>query len=147
MNGKRIRTLHFTSGVTEGSPKIDSEIPELQQNLLWVHQTKWQKEMLVKYGNTMTLIDATCKTTLYDVPLFFVTVRTNVGYTVAAEFIVQSETSEDIEEALGILKEWNPHHFSCVTTQKLKLEHWSQHFLRPPCTFVTFTENKAGGDG
>ena len=30
-------------------------------------------------------------------PLFFVTVRTNVGYTVAAEFIVQSETSEDIE--------------------------------------------------
>lgn len=64
--------------------------------------------MLVKYGNTMTLIDATYKTTLYDVPLFFVTVRTNVGYTVAAEFIVQSETSEDIEEALGILKEWNP---------------------------------------
>lgn len=94
--------------MTETDQKIDTDIPDLQQNLLWVHQTKWQREMLVKYGNTMTLIDATYKTTLYDVPLFFVTVRTNVGYTVAAEFIVQSETSEDTEEALGILKEWNP---------------------------------------
>ena len=36
--------------------------------------------------------------------LIFVTVRTNVGYTVAAEFIVQSETNEDIEEALGIME-------------------------------------------
>ena len=66
----------------------DTEFPQLQQNFLWVHQTKWQGEMLVKYGNTMTLIDATYKTTLYDVPLFFVTVHTNVGYTVVAEFIV-----------------------------------------------------------
>ena len=87
--------------VKESSLKDDTEFPELQQKLLWVHQTKWQGEMLVKYGNTMTLIDATYKTTLYDVPLFFVTVRTN---TVAAEFIVQSETNEDIEEALGIME-------------------------------------------
>ena len=72
----------------------------------------------------MTLIDVTYKTTLYDVPLFFLTVHTNVGYTVAAEFIVQSETSED---ALGILKEWNPQwkpsFFMCDYTQKLKLGH------------------------
>ena len=94
--------------VTESGDETDTDTVQLQQNLLWVHQTKWQRELLVKYGNTMTLIDATYKTTLYDVPLFFVTVRTNVGYTVAAEFIVQSETSEDIQEALGILKEWNP---------------------------------------
>ena len=44
----------------------------------------------------MTLIlYATYKVILYDVPLFFVTVFTKVGYTVAAKFIVQSETSED----------------------------------------------------
>lgn len=45
------------------------------------------------------------------------TVQTNVGYTVAAEFIVQSETSDNIEEALSILKEWNaewkPSFFMC----------------------------------
>ena len=48
---------------------------EFEQSLLWVHQTKWQREILAKYGNTMTLIDATYKTTKYDIPLFFVTVR------------------------------------------------------------------------
>ena len=75
---------------------------------MWVHQTNWQREMLSKYGNTMTLIDATYKTTLYDLALFFITVQTNVGYIVGAEFIVQTETNEQIEEALHILKSWNP---------------------------------------
>ena len=74
--------------MAENSQKVDSKVPEL---LLWVHQTKWQRDMLVKYGNTMTLIDATYKTTLYNVPIFFVTVRTNVGYTVAAEFIQKTQ--------------------------------------------------------
>ena len=69
-------SLYFRPyAVKESSLKDDTEFPEFQQKLLWVHQTKWQGEMLVKYGNTMTLIDATYKTTLYDVPLFFVTVR------------------------------------------------------------------------
>ena len=56
----------------------------------------------------MTVIDATYKTTLYDLALFFITVKTNAGYTVAAEFIIQTETNEQIEEALNILKSWNP---------------------------------------
>ena len=81
---------------------------EFEQTLMWVHQTKWQQDMLSKYGNTMTLIDATYKTTLYDLALFFITVRTNAGYVVAAEFIIQTETSEQIKEALKVLKAWNP---------------------------------------
>ena len=81
-----------------------SQAREFQQTLMWIHQTKWQREMLSKYGNTMTLIDATYKTTLYDLALFFITVRTNAGYIVAAEFIIQTETNEQIEEALNILK-------------------------------------------
>ena len=84
------------------------DIEEFEQTFLWVHQTQWQKEMLAKYGNTMTLLDATYKTTLYDLALFFVTVRTNAGYMVAAEFLVHSETNEQIEEALNLLKQWNP---------------------------------------
>ena len=35
------------------------------------------------------------------------TVRTNVGYKVVAHFIVQSETTEQILEALNMLKSWN----------------------------------------
>ena len=44
----------------------------------------------------------------YELPLFFVCVRTNVGYSVAAQYIVQSESVECITEVLNILKEWNP---------------------------------------
>ena len=34
--------------------------------------------------------------------------KTNVGYTVVAEFVIQDETAEKIEEAIQILKQWNP---------------------------------------
>ena len=78
--------------------------------LLWVHQDQllWQQDLLIKYGNTVTMIDATYKTTKYDLPLFFITVHTNTGYCVVAEFIVQSETKEHIQNALSIIKSWNP---------------------------------------
>ena len=78
------------------------------QTLLWVHQTEWQKELLQRYGNTISLIDATYKTTRYELALFFICVRTNVGYSVVAEFIVQGENAENIQEALTILTQWNP---------------------------------------
>ena len=75
--------------------------------MLYVHQEKWQQELLQKYGKTIAMIDATYKTTRYDLALFFICVRTNVGYMVVAEFITQSETAEHILEALLILKSWN----------------------------------------
>jgi len=78
------------------------------QSLLWVHQEKWQQRMMCSYGNCVTLIDATYKTMRYDFPLFFVCVRTNVNYCVVAEFVTQNETAEAIQEALEILKTWNP---------------------------------------
>ena len=53
-------------------------------------------------------MDATYKTTKYDLPLFIICVKTNVGYITVAEFIVQSENSEEISNALFKLKEWNP---------------------------------------
>ena len=79
-----------------------------KQPLLWVHQTDWQKDILHRYGNTMSMLDATYKTTCYELALFFVCVRTNVGYSVVAEFVVHSESAENIQEALQILKKWNP---------------------------------------
>ena len=41
-----------------------------KQPLLWVHQTDWQKQLLARYGNTISLIDATYKTTKYELALF-----------------------------------------------------------------------------
>jgi len=44
----------------------------------------------------------------YDLPLFFISVRTNTGYCVVAEFIVQSESAKCIKEAIAVLQGWNP---------------------------------------
>lgn len=56
----------------------------------------------------MCLMDATYKTTRYDLHLFFICVRTNAGYCVVAEFIVQSESATNIIEALQLIASWNP---------------------------------------
>lgn len=53
--------------------------------LMYVHQEKWQRELLKKYGNEICLIDATYKTTKYALPLFFVCVKTNCGYAVVGK--------------------------------------------------------------
>ena len=44
---------------------------------------------------------------MYELPLFFVCVHTNVGYKAVAEFICQSEKQSLISEALNIIKGWN----------------------------------------
>ena len=88
----------------ESGPDLNS----YEQTLLWVHQEPWQQKLMITYGNTMSLMDATYKTTRYDLHLFFICVRTNSGYCVVAEFIVQSESATDIEEALKVLISWNP---------------------------------------
>ena len=48
-------------------------------------------------------MDTTYKTTKYKLALFFIAVKTNVGYSVVGEFVVQSETADQIAEALSIL--------------------------------------------
>ena len=80
--------------------------------LLLVHQTAWQSSLLSRYGQDLVFLDATYKTTKYSLPLFFVAVRTNVDYIIAASFIVQDETTKSITEALSIINpQWKPHHF------------------------------------
>ena len=94
-------------------PNEDEE--DLQEHskttLLWVHQEAWQQQLMAKYGNTITLMDAIYKTTRYELALFLVSVRTNSGYCVVADFIVQSESMEHVTEALQVLREWNPSYF------------------------------------
>ena len=74
---------------------------------LFVHQEQWQRQLLCKYGNTLALLDATYKTTKYQLPLFLLCVRTNCCYIPVAEFIVERETSHLISEALQIIAQWN----------------------------------------
>ena len=78
------------------------------KGLLLVHQTEWQRRLLEKYGSQIVLLDATYKTTRYAVPLFFLTVKTNVSYTVVATFLVENEKAVTLMEVLQIIKSWNP---------------------------------------
>lgn len=78
---------------------------ERDQMLLLV-QTNFQKHLLNKYGQEICLLDSTYNTTKYTVPLFFVCVKTNNGYQVAAVFLTARETTASM--ALQILATWNP---------------------------------------
>ena len=52
--------------------------------------------------------DATHKTTRYLVPLFFLVVKANVDYQNVGTFVCEGESTENITEALNIIKDWNP---------------------------------------
>lgn len=90
-------------------------LPESKNGLLFIHQTVNQKRLLKRYGNELTLLDATYKTTKYSLALFFLVVKTNVSYQVVGSFVLQSETSYAIAEALQVIRgwnnEWNPAYF------------------------------------
>lgn len=71
--------------------------------MILLHQTMWQRQMLVKYGNTVTCMDATYKTNEYAFPLFVVTVVDNHGAGIpVAFFMVESENQCQITEALEL---------------------------------------------
>ena len=61
-----------------------SSVISSHQTMLFVHQMAWQKRLLLRYGKDICLLDATYKTSKYALPLFFVCVKTNVGYEVMA---------------------------------------------------------------
>ena len=52
-------------------------------------------------------MDATYRTTRYELPLFFLVVKTNVNYAVVGVFVIQNETTADIIEALQLFQKWN----------------------------------------
>ena len=67
--------------------------------LLFVHQTAYQRRLLHLFGR-LCLLDATCKTTKFAIPLFFLVVKTNIGYQIVVSFAIQDETNAGITEAL-----------------------------------------------
>jgi hypothetical protein len=67
------------------------------------------KHMLKLYGSSVVGLDATHKTTKYGLPLFFLTVKTNVGSGYpAAIFLPEKEDEASIAEALKLLQHANP---------------------------------------
>ena len=91
------------SSICDDFVKVDGK-----DGLLFVYQEPWQKRLLERYGNELSLLDATYRTTRYALPLFFLVVKTNVDYQVVGVFVTESETEDAITEALSIIKDWNP---------------------------------------
>ena len=94
------------NGDDDDSSRSDGE--EDDEDIIFAHQTKDQRRLLERYGNEISMLDATYKTTKYSLPLFFVVVKTNVDYQIVSSFVIKSETSDSIYEALSIIKSWNP---------------------------------------
>ena len=69
-------------------------------SFLFVYQAEWQRRLLERYSNEMIFLDATYRTTRYALPLFFLVVKTNVDYQIVATFVIESETTAYITEAL-----------------------------------------------
>ncbi|XP_050989782.1 uncharacterized protein LOC127179967 isoform X2 [Labeo rohita] len=78
-------------------------------------QTPWQKRLMLLYGQHMCLLDETYRAGRNSLPLYFLWVRTNVSYAAVGVFVTQTETKEDIAEALKVFQkwnsDWNPSHF------------------------------------
>ena len=65
----------------------------------------WQKYLLQLYGSELIIIDATYKTTQYSLPLFFLTVKTNLNYQLVDIFVTENETFQSVTEVLAIIKQ------------------------------------------
>lgn len=85
-------------------PRKNIPRSKLSSRRLFVYQTKWQRRRMESYGNEISLLHATHKTTRYAMPLFFVAVKTNADYQVVASFVVQGETAASVEEVLNVIK-------------------------------------------
>ena len=138
-------SLHFFRPYREANDANTSDSGK--HTLLWVHQEKWQRQLLMRYGNIICLLDATYKTTQYELPLFFLCMKTNVGYSVVGEFVVQSESTDDIQEALCILQLLGSHSILWLIIVRQKLVLLKIHFQIVVCMSVIFIESRRGRDG
>ena len=109
-----VRQVERTENTHDGDCAMRQTVKEIQAGklhqitspFLLVMQTARQRELLVKYGNTVTLMDAICK---YNFPCFFLTVKTSVGIgQVVGTIIPEFETEEMLSQGLQILKSWTP---------------------------------------
>lgn len=98
-----------TSGNPTDSDDMEESVAnEYMETLLFCYQSKFMGEIMAKYGSNLALIDATNKTTDYALPLFFIVVKTSIGYMIAGIFIVQFETSPCASKHLQCFKSGVP---------------------------------------
>ncbi|XP_065640911.1 uncharacterized protein LOC124805858 isoform X2 [Hydra vulgaris] len=96
------------SAVESTEDEDEIVVEALTNSFLFVYQTEEMRRLLKIYGNEITLLDTTYKTTKYSLPLFFLVVKTNVDYQIVGTFICEGESTKNIQSGLAKIKEWNP---------------------------------------
>ena len=97
--------------LTEGEAPLNDEEDakaNVSNRLLFAHQTAWKRRLMLRYWNKITFLDATYKITRYDLPLFFLVVKTNINYAVVGFFVIQNEPAIVVTESLQRFLKWNP---------------------------------------
>ena len=108
------RSCYLSCILESDTEELDEDNKDLKilaepgNSLLFVYQSKWQGRLLQKYGNELSFLDATYKTTRYALPLFFLVFKTHVDYQIVGTFVCEGESTENITEALNVIKDWNP---------------------------------------
>ena len=64
------------------------------------------QKLLLQHHNNLVLMDATYRTCRLMLPLFFLTMKTNVNYSPVTSFIVQNEDAKSISKALYRIKQY-----------------------------------------
>jgi len=82
------------------------EVPNA--DLMLIYQTTEMKRLYQRYGNLLLVLDAVYRGGRYPLPVFFLSVRTNVNYQVIAVIVVQQETQRSLVNALQVIRRWNP---------------------------------------
>ena len=113
--------------------------------------TKAQRDLMKRYNN-LVLMDATYRTCRLMLPTFFLAVKTNVGYSLVATFIVQTEDSASISEALRRIKIYlAQEHIQTpnfmIDYSATEMQSLRETFPEAKCIYVIFIEITVGGDG
>ena len=69
-------SLSPTEAVSDNTSDTDGNVgAHVTQNLLFAHETAWQRQLTSRYGNEIMLLDATYKNMKYELPFFFLVVK------------------------------------------------------------------------
>jgi hypothetical protein len=106
----RTKPIVLDDSVIEDDANKSASNPELSsdEQLLIVFQSSDMANLYRMYGHSGILMDATYRTCMYTLPLYFIVVRTNIGYQPVCMFMTRHEKKDNIVEALQIFRGWNP---------------------------------------
>nr|XP_054749474.1 uncharacterized protein LOC129254952 [Lytechinus pictus] len=79
-----------------------------KDSLLLVHQTREQQQIIANYPTGKYFLDSTCKTTQGSFPLILISVQADDIPQIVGSIILQEKSFRLMQEALRILKSWNP---------------------------------------